>query len=105
MPLVRKGILICILLDNHSAHKSRETMAYLATRPARFEFVFAPVHASWLDYVETFFSRASRSVLRHIRVSSKTELANRLNQYIDMCNAKPLIPKWVYRIHREPQSA
>jgi transposase len=100
-----EGILICILLDNHSAHKSRETMAYLATRPGRFEFVFTPVHGSWLNYVETVFSRASRSVLRHIRVSSKAELANRLNQYIDMCNAKPLIPKWAYRIHHEPVAA
>ena len=99
------GILICILLDNHSAHKSKETMAFLATRPGRFEFVFTPVHGSWLNYVETFFSRASRSVLRHIRVKSKTELADRLNQYIDMCNARPLIPRWVFGIQNEPQAA
>ena len=99
------GILICILLDNHSAHKSKETMAYLATKPGRFEFVFTPVHGSWLNYVETFFSRASRSVLRHIRVKSKTELGNRITQYIDMCNAKPLIPNWIFGVRHEPKAA
>src|SRR5271154_9548 len=100
-----EGVLICILMDNHSAHKSKETMAYLATRPGRFEFVFTPVHGSWLNYVETFFSWASRSVLRHIRVKSKAELTDRLTQYIDMCNAKPLVPTWVFGVHEQPMAA
>jgi hypothetical protein len=39
-------ILICILLDNHFADKSKEIMAFLATRPGRFEFVFTPAPAS-----------------------------------------------------------
>jgi hypothetical protein len=29
--------IIRVVLDNHSAHISKETMAYLATRPGRFE--------------------------------------------------------------------
>ena len=34
---------IKIILDNHSAHLSRETKTWLAARPAgRFQFVFAP---------------------------------------------------------------
>ena len=36
---------IKLILDNHSAHISRETKAWLATRPAgRFEFTFTPTH-------------------------------------------------------------
>lgn len=97
----RPESLICVLLDNHSAHKSKETLAYLATRPDRFEFVFTPVHGSWLNYVETFFSRAARSALRHIRVASKAELTDRIDRYIQICNAKPLIPKWIFGIHQE----
>ena len=31
--------VIRVVLDNHSVHISRETMAYLATRPGRFEYV------------------------------------------------------------------
>ncbi|MBV8095957.1 MAG: transposase [Acetobacteraceae bacterium] len=64
----RDGMLICLLLDNHSAHCSRETKRFLANKPGRFELVFTPTHSSWLNYVETFFSKVARSVLRRIRV-------------------------------------
>src|ERR1700694_3159590 len=40
---------IKLILDNHSAHISRETQAWLAAQPAgRFEFTFTPKHGSWL---------------------------------------------------------
>ena len=98
------GSLICILLDNHSAHRSRETQRYLDSQPGRFELVFTPTHASWLNYVETFFSKTARSVLRGIRVASKTELGERLGRYIEACNASPLVPKWRHGIGREEQA-
>mgnify|MGYP000007711286 FL=1 len=41
-----EGLVINIILDNHSAHRSRETMNYLATHPNRFKFTFTPKHAS-----------------------------------------------------------
>ena len=43
---------IKIVLDNHSAHLSKETRAYLATVPNRFEFIFTPKHGSWLNIIE-----------------------------------------------------
>jgi transposase len=95
------GVLICVLLDNHSAHRSRETRRSLATKPGRFEFVFTPTHASWLNWVETYFSKMSRSVLRRIRVTSKDELRDRIQRYIETCNECPLGPKWSYGIHRD----
>src|ERR1700676_408392 len=68
---------IKLILDNHSAHISRETQAWLAAQPAgRFEFTFTPKHGSWLNLIEGFFSKFARSVLRHIRVASKQELRN-----------------------------
>ncbi|MGY4327419.1 transposase [Bradyrhizobium sp. LB7.2] len=43
------GTAIKLILDNHSAHISRETRAWLDTRPAsRFHFTFTPKHGSWL---------------------------------------------------------
>jgi transposase len=67
------------ILDNHSAHISKETRAWLATRPTgRFEFTFTPKHGSWLNLIEGFFSKFARSVLRHIRVTSKHELKERI---------------------------
>jgi transposase len=65
---------IKLILDNHSAHISKETRGWLATRPAgRFEFTFTPTHGSWLNLIEGFFSKFAHSVLRHIRVASKQE--------------------------------
>jgi len=69
--LYPKQIKIKIILDNHSAHISKETKTYLKTVPNRFEFIFTPTHASWLNLIEVFFSKMARSFLRGIRVSSK----------------------------------
>jgi transposase len=70
---------IKLILDNHSEHISKETRAWLAGHPPhRFEFTFTPKHGSRLNLFEGFFSKLARSVLRHIRVSSKQELKDRL---------------------------
>jgi transposase len=90
---------IKLILDNHSAHISRETTAWLAARPAgRFEFTFTPKHGSWLNLIEGFFSKFARSVLRHIRVASKYELKQRIMAGIDEINRHPVIHTWSYRL-------
>jgi len=99
------GILICLLLDNHSAHCSRETKRFLASKPGRFKLVFTPTHASWLNYVETFFSKVARSVLRRIRVANKAELADRIRRCIEMCIAAPTLPRWCYGVTPQPMAA
>ena len=93
------GTAIKLILDNHSAHISRETQAWLAPRPAgRFEFTFTPKHGSWLNLVEGFFSKMARSVLRHIRVASKPELKQRIIAYLDDLNREPVVHTWSYKI-------
>ena len=69
---------IRVILDNHSAHISKETMQYLATRPGRFIYVHTPKHGSWLNLVESAFSKMARTFLRHQRVESKDELKKRI---------------------------
>jgi len=66
--------IIRVVLDNHSAHISRETMAYLGSRPGRFEYVHTPKHGSWLNLIECAFSKMARTFLRHIRVTSIEDL-------------------------------
>ena len=90
---------IHIVLDNHSAHISKETRAYLATVPNRFEFIFTPKHGSWLNLVECFFSKMTRTLLRGIRVVSKAELKNRIERYIDRINLDPVVFRWRYRMN------
>ena len=90
---------IKVILDNHSAHISRETRAWLATRPdGRFQFTFTPKHGSWLNLVEGFFSKFARSVLRHIRVTSKYELKQRIVAGINDINRHPVIHTWSYKL-------
>jgi transposase len=91
--------VIKLILDNHSAHISRETKTWLATRPAgRFEFTFTPKHGSWLNLVEGFFSKFARSVLRHIRVTSKHELKERIMAGIKHVNRYPVVHTWSYKL-------
>jgi transposase len=90
---------IKLILDNHSAHISRETQAWLAAQPAgRFEFTFTPKHGSWLNLIEGFFSKFARSVLRHIRVASKQELKERIMAGIEDANRYPVIHTWSYKL-------
>src|SRR5947209_4081027 len=90
---------IKLILDNHSAHISKETRAWLADQPVgRFEFTFTPKHGSWLNLVEGFFSKLARSVLRHIRVASKQELKDRIMAAMDEFNRNPVVHTWSYKL-------
>jgi len=90
---------IKLILDNHSAHISKETRTWLAEQPAgRFEFTFTPKHGSWLNLVEGFFSKLARSVLRHIRVASKQELKDRIMAAMDEFNRHPVVHTWSYKL-------
>jgi transposase len=87
-----------LILDNHSAHISRETQRYLATRPQRFHFVFIPKHGSWLNLVENLFSKMTRTMLREIRVGTKKELVDRIHLYFEEVNATPVVFRWKYKM-------
>jgi transposase len=86
--------IIRVVLDNHSAHISKETTAYLATRPGRFEYVHTPKHGSWLNLIECAFSKMARTFLRHIRVKSVDELKERILKGIAEFNATPVVFRW-----------
>jgi len=90
---------IKLILDNHSAHISKETKTWLAAQPSRrFEFTFTPKHGSWLNLIEGFFSKFARSVLRHIRVTSKLELKERIMAGIKHVNRYPVVHTWSYKL-------
>jgi len=82
------------ILDNHSAHLSKETMASLATRPNRFLYVHTPQHGSWLNLVETLLGKMARTFLRGMRVASWAELKARILQGIAEINQAPVVHRW-----------
>lgn len=89
-----KDCTIRVILDNHSAHISKETMAFLATRPNRFKYVHTPTHGSWLNLVETLFGKMARTFLRHIRVQSWNELRDRILLGVQEINQAPTVHRW-----------
>lgn len=92
------GARIRVVLDNHSAHISKETRTYLATLPNRFEFTFTPKHGSWLNLIESFFAKMAKTLLRGIRVASADELKTRIELYLKEVNETPVIFRWKYKL-------
>lgn len=88
------GAVIRIILDNHSAHISKETRLYLASRPNRFRYVHTPKHGSWLNLVETLFGKMAHTFLRQMRVKSWNELKERILKGVAEINAAPVIHRW-----------
>lgn len=85
---------IRLVLDNHSAHLSKETQAFLATRPNRFKYVLTPTHGSWLNIAETLFGKMARTFLKHIRVQSWNELRDRILLGVAEINTAPVVHRW-----------
>ncbi len=88
------GATIRVILDNHSAHISKETRTYLASRPGRFIYVHTPKHGSWLNLAENLFGKMARTFLKGIRVQSKPELKRRIHLGIQEMNEEPAVFKW-----------
>lgn len=94
-----EGDTIRLILDNHSAHTSKETQRFLTTLPEnRFDFVFTPTHTSWLNMIESFFSKMTKQMLKGIRVQTKEELSKRIYQYFEEINADPVVYHWTYKM-------
>jgi len=86
--------ILRLVLDHHSAHLSRQTQAYLATRPNRFKYLLTPTPGSWLNMVETLFGKMARTFLRHLRVQSWEELRARILLGVSEINAAPVVHRW-----------
>jgi len=86
--------IIRVVLDNHSAHLSKETRSYLAEHPNRFRYVLTPTHGSWLNIAETLFGKMARTFLKHIRVASVQELKDRILLGVAEINAQPVVHRW-----------
>ena len=88
-------LAIHIVMDNGSSHTSKATKAWLVDHP-RFVVHHTPVHASWLNQVEAFFSILTRKLLRRGEFASREDLVASMLGFIEHHGtmAKPF--KWVY---------
>jgi transposase len=76
---------IHVVLDNLVMHKGQQVRAWLAKHP-RFVFHHPPVHCSWMNQAEQWFSILQRKRLRIADFADKAALAERLEAFIDEWN-------------------
>jgi hypothetical protein len=79
---VRTIHLVC---DNVSTHHGQEVQKWLANHP-RFVMHFTPVHCSWMNQVEQWFSILQRKRLRIVDFESKDHLDAKIRQFIHEWN-------------------
>jgi len=85
---VPAGKVIHVILDNYATHKHPKVLRWLARHP-RFTFHFTPTSCSWLNAVETFFSRLTRRRLQRGVFRSIVDLQAAINRFIADHNAQP----------------
>jgi hypothetical protein len=76
-----EGLWIHGVLDNVRMHKGKQVQAWLAKHP-RFVFSFPPVHCSWMNQVEQWFSILQRKRLRIADFADKKHLTQRLMAFV-----------------------
>jgi transposase len=76
---------IHLVCDNVSTHHGREVCKWFTKHP-RFVVHFTPVHCSWMNQVEQWFSILQRKRLRIADFASKEDLHAKLLQFINEWN-------------------
>lgn len=89
---------IHVVLDNLSAHKTKDVERFLANH-SHVRFHFTPTYSSWLNQVELWFAKIQRDVIRRGIFTSVADLGRKLRRYIKLYSqsAKPF--RWTYTDH------
>lgn len=93
-----KSCKIHMILDNHTVHKSKAVMDYLTDVCGRFEFTYTPKHASWLNLIESFFSKLAKQALRGLRVKTKEDLVDRIKSWLKQTNEEKVVYRWKWKL-------
>lgn len=71
-------------------------------KPHRFRFIFTPTQASWLNIIETFFNKITKTMLRGIRADSREDLRKRILSHIEETYSEPVVFTWKYGMDDMP---
>jgi transposase len=85
---VPAGKLVHCILDNYGTHKHLKVLAWLERHP-RWTFHFTSTSCSWLNAVETFFSKLTQQRLRRGSFPSLVGLQEAIHRYLDEHNRDP----------------
>jgi transposase len=82
------------IVDNGSSHRSRRSIDRMAARFPNAVLVHTPVHASWLNQIEIFFSIVQRKVVSPNDFTDLAEVRERLRGFEDRYNATAQPFQW-----------
>jgi transposase len=85
---VPAGKLVHVILDNYATHKHPKVRAWLERHP-RFAFHFTPTSSSWLNAVEGYFAKLTRSRLKRGVFRSIVDLQAVINRFLAETNKQP----------------
>jgi transposase len=85
---VPAGLVVHIILDNLSTHKTPKVQRWLL-RHRRFHMHFTPTYGSWMNLVERWFSALTTKRLKRSAHRSAKELAADINAWVTTWNADP----------------
>ena len=77
---------IYLVLDNLNIHKGQRWEQFNARHGGRFHFVYTPLHASWVNQIEIWFSILQRRLLKHGSFRSTEELERAVLGFIQHWN-------------------
>lgn len=84
------------VVDNGSSHRGAASIKRLAQSYSTGVLVHTPVHASWLNQVEIYFSKIQRKVLTPNDFVSLAEVEERLHLYEELTNKNPRPFNWKF---------
>jgi hypothetical protein len=84
---------IHLVMDNQRMHTGKQVQAWLEQHP-RFKFRHPPVHCSWMNQVEQWFSILQRKRLAIADFADKAHLADRLRSFVAEWNENTHTFNW-----------
>jgi DDE superfamily endonuclease len=84
------------VVDNGSSHRGQAAVERLRKTYRKAVLVHTPVHASWLNQVEIYFSIIQRKVLTPNDFASLEEVEQRLRLYEELTNREPRPFQWKF---------
>ena len=96
-----RGKKVIVIWDNLNIHydgAAARWTQFNRCHGRRFRFVYTPIHASWMNQVEVWFSILQRRVIKHGNFSSAIAQQKYIEDFVDHWNAWELHPfRWTWR--------
>jgi transposase len=91
-----KGRLL-VVVDNLSIHTHSHFADWLRSQQGRVQLVFLPLHASWLNQIELWFSVLERQCLKRASTQTPLEMAARITQFTRHWNRTARPFRWTFK--------